>query len=110
MTEKTATLLKAPGNVTFFGLDGLYPVGDDLLAVQNGVEPQRVLRIKPGRDDTSATAEPIAVDAGTMTDLSLGFIEGDTFRFIAGSGWALFDPTPTQPPSARSVHVLGFRR
>ncbi len=120
---KTPALLTAPANATFFGIDGLYTVSGGLLAVQNGVNPQRVLRIEglpvgSGLGPTSSTRSSqaatsqktpsvrvIAQGRSAMTDLALGQVFNDSFHFVGNSGWALFDPPPATPPAARSVTI-----
>ncbi|MES1167885.1 MAG: hypothetical protein ABUL61_01815, partial [Oleiharenicola lentus] len=104
VATKAPTLLTAPANATFFGIDGLYAVPGGLLAVQNGVSPQRVLRVEPAADGPSA-ARVIASGAPAMTDLSLGEVLNGRFHFVGNSGWALFDPPPATPPPARTVTI-----
>jgi sugar lactone lactonase YvrE len=58
IASKSVSRLMAPANATFFGIDGLYSVPDGLLAVQNGVNPQRVLRIELDSGRSSPTAIP----------------------------------------------------
>lgn len=103
-TTKISTLLTAPANATFFGIDGLYAVPDGLLAVQNGVNPHRVLRIQPVTDGPSA-ARIIATGRPAMTDLALGQVFNGRFHFVGDSGWALFDPPPATPPAPRTVTI-----
>lgn len=100
--------LLAPPNATFFGLDGLYAIPSGLLAIQNGVNPQRVLHIQPAAGAQPSPTRTIAAGHAAMTDLALGTVEGSRFHFIADSGWALFDPAPATPPSERTVTVLSF--
>ncbi len=105
VATKAAALLPAPANATFFGIDGLYAVRGGLLAVQNGVSPQRVLRIDPATGATQA----VAGGYPAMTDLSLGTLADGRFHFIADSGWALFDPPPAKAPPARELTVYSFK-
>lgn len=102
---KTPTLLTAPANATLFGIDGLYAVPGGLLAVQNGVNPQRVLRLEPAASGPTA-ARIVAVGRPAMTDLALGQVFNGRFHFVGDSGWALFDPPPATPPAARMVTIL----
>lgn len=102
---KTPALLTAPANATFFGIDGLYAVPGGLLAVQNGVNPQRVLRIEAAASGPSV-ARILAVGHPAMTDLALGQVFNGRFHFVGNSGWALFDPPPATPPQARNVMIL----
>lgn len=104
VATKTPTLLTAPANATFFGIDGLYSVPGGLLAVQNGVNPQRVLRLEPAGHGPSPT-RIIATGRPDMTDLALGQVFNGRFHFVGNSGWALFDPPPVQPPAARPVTI-----
>ncbi len=102
---KTPALLTAPANATFFGIDGLYTVSGALLAVQNGVSPQRVLRIDLQPEKTPLV-RILAQGRTHMTDLALGQVFNGRFHFVGNSGWALFDPPPTTPPAARTVTIL----
>jgi len=104
VASKVPALLTAPANATFFGIDGLYAIPGGLLAVQNGVSPQRVLRVEPTDSGPSAT-RIVASGAPAMTDLSLGEVSNGRFHFVGNSGWALFDPTPATPPPARTVTI-----
>ena len=127
VATKQAALLTAPPNATFFGIDGLYAVPTGLLAIQNGVNPQRVLLIELSsvgsalgptsrtRSSQATTLQeairsvrPVAAGHPAMTDLSLGFVEGNRFHFIADSGWAIFDPAPENVPPARTLTVLSL--
>lgn len=101
---KTPVLLTAPANATFFGIDGLYAVPGGLLAVQNGVNPQRVLRLDlPLAGPTSARI--VAQGRSTMTDLALGQVFNGRFHVVGNSGWSLFDPPPPTPPAPRRVTI-----
>ena len=105
---KHFALLVAPPNATFFGLDGLYAVPSGLLAIQNGVNPQRVLLIHPSPDTQPSAASVVAAGQPAMVDLSLGAVDGTRFHFIADSGWAIFDPPPDKAPPPRTVTVDSF--
>ena len=107
VATKTPTLLTAPADTTFFGIDGLYAVRGGLLAVQNGVTPQRVLRIEPAATGTSA-ATVVAMGRPAMTDLALGTFFNGHLHFVGDSGWALYDPPPETPPAARTVTIYSI--
>ena len=104
---KALTLLTAPANASFFGIDGIYAVPGGLLAVQNGANPQRVLHIEPAATGASA-ARVVASGRPDMTDLSLGQVVNDRFFFVGNSGWALFDPLPASPPAPRTVTIYSI--
>lgn len=99
-----ARLLQPPTTATFFGIDGLYQVGGKLFAIQNGVSPQRVLRIEPSFPGPCET-EVVAINRPDMTDLSLGQVFNGRLHFVANSGWSLFDPPPPTPHAPRNVTI-----
>ncbi len=107
VATKALALLAAPANATFFGLDGIYAVSGGLLAVQNGVKPQRVLRIEPSAEGASS-ARVVATGRPDMTDLSLGQVVNGRFHFVGNSGWALYDPAPDAPPPPRPVTIYSI--
>jgi hypothetical protein len=107
VATKALALLTAPANATFFGIDGIYAIPGGLLAVQNGVLPQRVLRIEPAPDGPSS-ARVVGAGRPGMTDLSLGQVLNGRFNFVGNSGWALFDPPPDTPPAPRSVTIYSI--
>jgi sugar lactone lactonase YvrE len=106
LATSQATLLPAPAGTTLLGIDGLYATRRGIIAVQNGIEPQRVILISLGADGKPSTVAPLAAAQPGMTDLGLGTIAGDTFAFIGNSGWSLYDPAPTTDPAPRAVTIL----
>jgi hypothetical protein len=68
------------------GTDGLYFKDGWLIAVQNGVEPERVARfhLNDGRVDRW---EAIEANTPGLGDPTHGVLVGDDFFFIANSGW-----------------------
>lgn len=102
------TLLKAPAGSTLFGIDGLYAAPGGLVAVQNGVNPQRVLRLGLGTTGDVQSVRVLARGHPAMTDAALGQVSNGRFDFIGNSGWTLFaDPQAT--PGARTVTVLSIQ-
>src|SRR5687768_8011951 len=101
------TTLAAPKNITLVGLDGLVGIPGGVIAVQNGVEPQRVLRVtlSPGLDAiTSVTVMAAALP--DFRDLSLITLVNDRPTVIAGSGWESLGSTKIGPPVAHSVFLF----
>lgn len=101
-----ATLLTPPAGATLLGIDGLYATRRGVIAVQNGIEPQRVVLVTLGNDGQPASVAPLASAQPGMTDLALGTIAGDTFAFVGNSGWSLYDPAPSTEPAPRAVAIL----
>lgn len=105
VASRKATLLPAPPRSTLFGIDGLYAVKDALIAVQNGINPQRVVRISLNPDGTPVSVKALAAGHPSMTDLALGQVINGRFDFIGNSGWSLFE-NPKAAPAARTVTIL----
>lgn len=106
LSSRHAALLAVPAHATLFGIDGIYPVPGGLVAVQNGIGPQRVVKVSLGDADGAATAVKVlrAGDAA-MSDLSLGQVVGDHFDFIGNAGWAQFEKANGSIAS-RTVTIL----
>lgn len=84
--------LTVPDDICVYGIDGLYRHGKDLIAVQNGVSPQRILRIRLNAEGTAVEqAEVLASALPEFEEPTLGTIVGDSFYFVANSQWNRFD-------------------
>ncbi len=86
------TRLDAPDGATLIGIDGLYRYGDDqLIAIQNGIRPPRVLRITMDRRWRAVrSVEVLESGHPAYDEPTLGVVVGDDFYYIANSGWPLF--------------------
>ncbi|MEW6126604.1 MAG: hypothetical protein AB1757_06150 [Acidobacteriota bacterium] len=92
VTAKRAIKLAPPVNATLLGIDGLYFYQGDLLAVQNGVNPHRLIRLKLN-DKLNAITKVDLVEANNpqFAEPTLGVVVKDAFYFIANSQWDLID-------------------
>jgi sugar lactone lactonase YvrE len=85
---KNLYAITAPANVTLLGIDGLYFYQGDLVAVQNGVNPQRVVRIRLSRDQRNAAEfKVLCANNPVFDEPTLGVIVGQEFLFVANSQW-----------------------
>lgn len=74
------------------GVDGLYFDRGALLAAQNGTSPERVVRLQLNRELTEVVSEETIERATpTLGDPTHGVIVGDSFFYIANSGWNNLD-------------------
>lgn len=83
--------LPHPGNVAVTGIDGMYRVGRDLIAVQNGTTPNRVMRLELDSAMTRILfAEVLERGTPPLAEPTHGVVRdgGRAFDFIANSGWA----------------------
>jgi len=109
LASRNVRRLESPPDTSLIGVDGLTltPQGQ-LLAIQNGLRPSRVLRI-----DLEGAAESIAavtvLESGhiTMAAPSLGCIAtDDDFFYVGNAGWTRFENTDGVASTPRSVPVF----
>ena len=96
-----------PPNATLVGLDGLAPAPDGLFAVQNGVSPQRLIRVGLSSDLTALTSVTVLAAAFPhLDDLALVTLVNGRPTFIANAGWENFDAAKSAHPPAHSVRIF----
>lgn len=74
--------LRAPADVTLYGIDGLYLHHGDLVAVQNGIRPWRLVRFTLDEDMTAVSAARI-LELGHPAVATTAAIAGDDVHYIA---------------------------
>lgn len=99
---RKATLLPIPPDLDLDGIDGMVRYENSLIAVQNGLDPARVLRLRlsPAGDliervETLARALPLYDEPGLAT------VVGSTFYYVANSQWGKFDDAGHLPATAK---------
>lgn len=105
VATRSARLLAAPAHTTLFGIDGIYSVPGGLVAVQNGINPQRVVRIELGAGGAPTGVKVLTAGDPEGNDLALGQVVNSHFDFIGNAGWALFEKGK-EPAPARTVTIL----
>ena len=99
--------LAVPSNVSPYGIDGLYRHGDTLVAVQNGVQPNRVLAMQLAADGRSiASGRILAMNHPEFDEPNLGVLDGNQFYFIANSHWNRFDRDNNLPDGLSGPIVM----
>lgn len=116
LATQDVSWLTSDGPVSLIGIDGLYRAGSDLIAVQNGSSPMRLMRLKL---DASLTRiirwEVMEANTPGFGTPSHGVVVSGTFYFIANSGWDQFNddgsPDPKVPVTAPAIwkQPLGSR-
>jgi hypothetical protein len=82
-----------PDSVALSGIDGMVLRGHELYAIQNGVAPERVVRIDlDGAFARVAGLHVIERATARLGEPTHGIIVGNGFYFIANSGWDRFGP------------------
>lgn len=88
LRTKNVTQLMPDENITLLGIDGLYYYRGRLVAIQNGVSPHRVIRLRlNGERIDEFTA--IEANHADFMEPTLGVLVNDDFYFVANSQWPL---------------------
>jgi hypothetical protein len=88
LATRAVSWMAHPREVAVNGIDGLYLVGDSLVAVQNGTEPNRVIRLYLDRSLTRILRwEALESNSPGLGQPTHGTVVGKDFFFLANSGW-----------------------
>lgn len=102
ITSGKAEPIANPASAHLGGIDGLYLYKGDLIGVQNGTSPQRIVRI--GLDKKGTTALSLDVLQRALPDWNEpthGAVAGDDFVYIATSNWPGYDDDGNQQANAK---------
>lgn len=92
-----------------YGIDGLYRYGNTLVAIQNGIRPNRVVQFELSADGAAVIASRIlAMNHPEFDEPNLGVIRGDEFLFIANSHWNRFEQGGSLPDDLSGPVVLSI--
>jgi len=91
--------LRPGAHITLTGIDGLYLDHGSFIAVQNGVTPERIVRISA---DLQEQTELEANWPG-LGEPTHGMIIGRDFYFLANTGWDAFDQQGKKVPGVALV-------
>lgn len=109
LTTRAVRRVQLPPDTTLNGLDGVVrsPQGD-LIAIQNGLRPKRVLQVAMDAAGEAVTGVTILEAAHlNMPDPTLGcFAEGGEFLFIGNAGWTRFEGGEITASPPRPVPVF----
>lgn len=86
------TQISNPTDAHLGGIDGLYLHKGDLIGVQNGTSPQRLVRIKLDKNGSTATSLEVLQQAlPEWNEPTHGVVDGDNFVYVATSNWPAYD-------------------
>lgn len=89
---KALSLLTPAGGSTMLGIDGLYYHRGKLIAVQNGVNPNRLVQMSLDKRAASITRfEVLEANNPSFDEPTLGVLDGDNLFYIANSQWGMID-------------------
>ena len=112
MQTKQTELLAAPPDTTMLGLDGIYFYRNRLLAVQNGVNPQRVVEFELSKDWRRVERlNVLEANHPAHDELTLGALNGNDFYYIANAQWWSVndDGQEITPEKLQNLKILRLR-
>jgi hypothetical protein len=107
VSTKKVVHLAPPANATLHGIDGLYFYKGSLIGTQNGVNPNRIIRVSLSPDRSQLTRfDVLEANNPLFDEPTLGVIIKDTFYFIANSQWEKVDNKGQLAPSDKLQNPL----
>ncbi len=96
--------------ISDYGIDGLYRWGNDLIVIQNGIRPHRVVALTLSDDGLAVIASrTLASNLPEFDEPTLGTVVGDEFWFVANSHWNRFDLEDQLPDGLSGPIILKVR-
>ena len=107
LSDGSVNRVRTPESISPHGIDGLYRHGNSLIAIQNGIQPNRVARFDLSEDGASVVGGDIlAMNLPWFDDPNLGQVIDDRFVFIANSHWPRFDREGNLPEGLDGPVIL----
>ena len=102
MKNKAFKKLEYPETVSMLGIDGLYFYRGNIITIQNGIRPHRVVRwILNKAMDRVERSEVIEANNPQFDEPTLGVIVKDDFYYIANSQWESVNQQGQLAPSEK---------
>jgi hypothetical protein len=101
LVNESAVMLEGPDTLNQGGIEGMFHVGDELIIVQSGIQPQRVmaLQLDPSGGEVEEV-RPMAIALPWFNRPSSGTLRGDSIFYFADA------PAPDSDAPASEVTVL----
>ena len=94
--NKNVSSINIPKDLSVLGIDGLYFYKNSLIGIQNGVNPQRVIKMNLDNNLENITSwELLEANNEYFFEPTLGVLNGDYFYYIANSQWPNFNEDGT---------------
>jgi len=99
---KTKKVNNIASDFTSLGIDGLYYYKGSLIGIQNGVNPQRVIKLSLSKDlGHFDRFETIEANNPVFDEPTLGVLVKNDFYFIANSQWGAVDESGKLAPAEK---------
>ncbi len=109
LADGAMAAVAAPDDVSLIGLDGLAAAPDgSLIGIQNGFNPQRVVRLTLSDDGARVTRlEVLAAALPEFEEPTLGVVHDGRFVFVANSQWEKF-PAEGDAPEREPTRIMAI--
>ena len=101
--------LPHPENVAVVGLDGLYQNGDSLVGIQNGTQPERILRFVMNTEQTEIRGAQVIHQVGQLDPTHAVEVDG-WFYAVTNVGWSKVDDNTGQLKPGEKFTLPGLVR
>jgi hypothetical protein len=111
-TSDEARLLAVPKHTNLLGIDGLAAHKGNLVAIQNGTNPHRIIEIAVDHDEMAVTSLKVLAQAlDGFDEPTLGTSTGDGYYFVASSQWPKYAPggTVREGVQAKPTKIMKLR-
>lgn len=110
LADGSAEPVALPQATTAYGIDGLYRHGNELIAIQNGIRPHRVVAFTLSADGRSVVSSRTLVsNLAEFDEPTLGVVHKNDFYFVANSHWNRFDRENRLPAGLTGPVILKIR-
>jgi hypothetical protein len=113
LTSGAMSRLLPPADGNLLGITSLSRHGNDLIAVQNGLQPNRILRLHMAADWSQVeSVEVLLRSPKQLSQPTQGTVAGDEFVFVANSQWANLDDrgnAKSEEPDAAIIGVIKLK-
>lgn len=110
LATSAVTAVETPADLSLIGTDGVLADGKLLIVVQNGVSPQRVLRLWPSADGRKIErAEVLAANLPELDEPTGGVMRGRDLIFVARSQWSDFGDDGKPRDGLAPAKVMSLR-
>lgn len=112
LATKEITKIIPAENTTMLGIDGLYFYQNSLIATQNGVNPQRVIKLNLSKDLSKVESfQVLEANNPIFDEITLGVLVNKEFYFVANSQWEALGEGGkfAAPDKLKDVNVLKIK-
>jgi hypothetical protein len=107
LADGSMAKLGVANDVSDYGIDGLYRHGDELIAIQNGSRPHKIVALRLAENGSAISASrTLASNLEQFDEPTLGVVHDNDFYFVANSHWNRFDRDNNLPEGLSGPIIL----